>query len=856
MKILAFLIITSCLVLQMLVGCTSEKQSYRSELGVSLELARYRKSALKNLQYDLSFQIPAAKTDPIKCQEIIKFSLDSLSRDLEIDFNPETPVIEEIVVNNKKVRVNHENEHILISKTDLLAGLNSIKIVFNAGNTNLNRNDDFIYSLLVPERARTVFPCFDQPDMKARFKVKMEIPVGWEAVSNGPVSDSATRERVKEISFDESDTISTYLFSIVAGKFKTETRIVNGRPMNLYYRETDTAKIKNSLDTIFGLHGLAIQFLEQYTGINYPFKKLDFIAVPDFPYGGMEHAGAIDYQSAVLFLDKSANASELHERAHTIAHEVSHMWFGNLVTMKWFDDVWMKEVFANFIADKAIKAIMNDGKAPFRFLLNHAPAAYFVDRTNGANPVRQPLQNLNQAGTLYGEIIYHKAPIAVQQLEMVVGEDVFRSGLQAYLKKFSFGNANWPDLIAILDSLSQDDLQEWNEQWINRKGRPVFSYSLLAKNHQVTSLSISQQGEFGIPGIWKQEIEIVFVYPDRVMLIPVLIDSADTEVNIVKGTPVPLFILFNSGGYGYGSFPVDTAMLTKMHLLKDPLQRASAYINIYENVLNGDKVSPVELVELYATNLGSETEDMIMTRMIRQMKNIFWQFLSSSQRAEISTIIEPKLWNAISASSAAPRKRTLFELLTFISITPSSIDRIYSAWKTMKNTDGFELTEDDYIKTACELALRKPDIADSILAEQQRRITNKERKGRLAFIAPSLSKDIKIREEFFSSLLDKTNRQQTNWVVSALEYLHHPVRDTTGEKFLKRSLEALEEIQQTGGIFFPSNWLRASLNYYQTPSAAAIVQNFLDENPNYNPSLKGKLLQEADDLLRVQKIRK
>jgi aminopeptidase N len=243
--------------------------------------------------------------------------------------------------------------------------------------------------------------------------------------------------------------------------------------MEFFYRETDSIKLASSIPAIFDIHDKALAFLEKYTGIAYPFRKFSFTAIPDFQFGGMEHPGAIWYNANALFLDSSATRTQLIRRSTLLAHETSHMWFGDLVTMKWFNDVWMKEVFANFMADKITSVILPDNNADLKFIADHYPAAYSVDRTKGANPIRQPLDNLNEAGSLYGNIIYHKAPIMMLQLERLIGDSVLQAGLGEYLKKYSYSNATWPDLITILDDRTPEDLQSWNDAWVNKPGRPV-----------------------------------------------------------------------------------------------------------------------------------------------------------------------------------------------------------------------------------------------------------------------------------------------------------------------------------------------------------------------------------------------
>ena len=312
----------------------------------------------------------------------------------------------------------------------------------------------------MPARARLAFPVFDQPDLKARWTLTLEHPAKWQSAANGAeLSRTTDGDRVDRDSSPRPQPLPTYLVAFVAGDFKVETAERNGRTFRMFHRETDAAKVARNRDAIFDLHARALDFLEHYTAIPYPFGKFDFVAIPAFQFGGMEHAGKILYNASGLMLDESATQNQLLGRASVIAHETAHMWFGDLVTMRWFNDVWMKEVFANFMAAKIVNPSFPNVNHELRFLLSHYPAAYEVDRTPGANPIRQPLDNLNEAGSMYGAIIYQKAPIVMRHLEALLGDDDFRDGLREYLKAHAFGNATWSDLIAVLDARTPMDLQ-------------------------------------------------------------------------------------------------------------------------------------------------------------------------------------------------------------------------------------------------------------------------------------------------------------------------------------------------------------------------------------------------------------
>ncbi|MCI0523586.1 MAG: M1 family aminopeptidase, partial [Bacteroidales bacterium] len=389
-------------------SCRPIDEAKYGEEGVSRLLAVYRKATIKDVSYRLSFTIPAAKEEPIEGQAIIEFTLSSKSEPLLLDFRATGEHLKSLVVNGKTIPPEINSGHIKISAQYLKRSYNKIEIKFRAGDMSLNRNDDFLYTLFVPDRASTAFPCIDQPDIKARYNLTLDIPLNYRAMSNSPaISSDTTGNRVR-IRFSETKPISTYLFAFAAGKFDLIEKEIDGVRMEMLHRETRRGYIENNADEIFRLHLSSIRWLERYSDIIYPFDKFGFVLIPSFQYSGMEHPGSIFYRASSLLLEESPTLNEKLSRASLIAHETSHIWFGDLVTMKWFDDVWLKEVFAGYMADKIVNPDFPDINHDLRFFLSRYPAAYSVDRTRGSNPVIQQLDNLKNAGSLYGAIIYNK----------------------------------------------------------------------------------------------------------------------------------------------------------------------------------------------------------------------------------------------------------------------------------------------------------------------------------------------------------------------------------------------------------------------------------------------------------------
>jgi aminopeptidase N len=830
------------------------------ESGVSHELAAYRKKVISNVSYRMRFSIPDAKNKPIKGGEVIEFQLNSVDQDLQIDFKHGADFITElqVIVNNvyEKIPVVINNEHIIIDKKYLHIGSNGVAISFTAGDASLNRNDDYLYSLSVPDRARTIFPCFDQPDIKARFILMLNVPKGWRVLANGKTevqSRPAEKDGTFNFFFADTEQLPTYLFSFTAGKYTSVIKNVGKRPAEFLYRETDSTKIKLSVDSVFKAHADAIAFLEKWTGIPFPFQKVGFVAIPDFQFGGMEHPGEVQYKASALFLDDGATKDQLISRANVISHETAHMWFGDMVTMKWFNDVWMKEVFANFMADKVAEKLQGSEAFNQKFLQDHYPAAYSVDRTLGANPIRQQLDNLQDAGSLYGNIIYHKAPIMMRQLERLMGKESFQKGMREYLKKYAYNNATWPDLITILSKYSKANLYTWNKVWVNQPGRPVFNYSIKYAGDKISGFTISQHPEFGANRIWPQVFSITLHYPAYDETIAVNMDKQAISLAAANGLPKPSYILLNADGMGYGLFPTDKNITNSLFKIKSPLERASAYIEAYENMLAGRSYKPAELLTLLADGLTVEKDEMNLRLITGYITGIYWGFITPAGRPKFTADLEQKLWAAMEQQTATNNKKVLFKAYQDAYLSDAAQSRIYQIWKEQKAPAGIKLTEDDYTSLALTIAL-KSKAPTTVIKEQQDRITDINRKNRLTFLMPALSLDVKERDAFFSSLAERKNREKEAWVGTALAYLNHPLRQAESIRYLPKSLELVEEIQRTGDVFFPQSWLGAILGSYQNKQAWQIVDGFLKDHPDYNPKLKDKILQSADNLYRAQTI--
>ncbi|HEY8256055.1 MAG TPA: M1 family aminopeptidase, partial [Gemmatimonadales bacterium] len=462
--------------------------------GVSLALARHRAATIADVRYDLHLDLTAL--DSATGRVRVRFRYDSTG-DVALDFRGRRIV--GAAANGTAIdRPTVSNGHPTIPGRMLRRGENELEFRFvadiaPAGASVIRSHDptdgsDYLYTLLVPADASQLFPCFDQPDLKARVRLSLTAPDSWLTVANGPAASADTTRGRITTRFAETRPISTYLIAFAAGPWHRASSTENGRTINAYVRRSRAREA--DLDSLLSLNRRALDWMERYFGRPYPFEKFDFVLAPAFPFGGMEHPGAVFYsEDGFIFRERPTLPRRLG-RLSTILHEAAHQWFGDLVTMRWFDDLWLKEGFATFMASKALATLEPEAGAWKTFYLGNKPSAYAVDQTKGTRPLWQELDNLDQAKSNYGAIVYNKAPSVLKQLEYLVSDTAFQSGVQHFLERYAYGNADWRDLLGAIGEAAQRPLDGFGRDFMLRPGMPVVEQRLTVHDGRIARLEL------------------------------------------------------------------------------------------------------------------------------------------------------------------------------------------------------------------------------------------------------------------------------------------------------------------------------------------------------------------------------
>ncbi len=591
-----------------------------------------------------------------------------------------------------------DQEHLIFNK-GVKPGENVIKLDFtspiltsgSAITRYVDKEDgaEYIYSLFVPSDASTAFPVFDQPDLKARFSLDVVAPKSWNVVGNTDANVEVSGDALH--SFEETRPLSTYVFAFAAGPFSrfsegqpspvesgyeaesgrtvlrrgtifTPAETLRKYPPYIFVRRSQAAKFQPHAAEVFRLTREGIKYLETYFDYKFPFPKYDLVLIPEFPFGGMEHAGATFLRESSVIFPQEPTKSDYISRANLIFHETAHQWFGDTVTMKWFDDLWLKEGFAEFMAYKTLEHVMPDANAWKVFYERNKQAAYATDSTKGTTPIYQTIDNLSAAKSAYGNIVYRKAPSFLRQAEFYLGEDKFQTAVRAFLKKHDFANAGWEDLVKEMEAASGQELRAWANDWITKRGVPLIRVSVAVESYPQTEriiIVMKQSDPLGEGGYWKQRFKAVsFGYAggpivgDHFYIHSVEFDPTPVVNGVKKQDPKdarifwtgrvgptvgpnilrkPRYVLPNYEDRAYGVFLLDPAsqkyFLNNVSSIDDPFVRSTVWGTLWDSVREGE-LDPKEYVELVVKNIATEQDETIVSSILGRASTAMNYYLS------------------------------------------------------------------------------------------------------------------------------------------------------------------------------------------------------------------------------------
>ncbi|MDB1086735.1 aminopeptidase N [Streptomyces sp. ACA25] len=554
------------------------------------------------------------------------------------------PTVHAVVLNGEALEVSDVFADSRIVLPALIAGPNELRVVADCEYTNtgegLHRFVDpvdeqaYLYTQFEVPDARRVFASFEQPDLKATFRFTVTAPEGWTVISNSP-----TPEPVDNVwSFEPTPRISTYITALIAGPYTAvhSTWEGNGRsvPLGLYCRPSLAEHL--DAEAIFAVTRQGFDWFEEKFAYPYPFAKYDQLFVPEFNAGAMENAGAVTIRDQYVFRSKVTDAA-YEARAETILHELAHMWFGDLVTMEWWNDLWLNESFATYTS-VACQAHAPGSRWPHAwtsFANQMKTWAYRQDQLPSTHPIMAEIRDLDDVLVNFDGITYAKGASVLKQLVAYVGMDEFFTGVQAYFKRHEWGNTTLPDLLKALEETSGRDLTTWSQKWLETAGINVLRPEIVTDaSGVITSFAVRQEapalpaGAVGEPTLRPHRIavglyELVDGHLVRTDRIELDVDGALTDVPSLAGRQRPAVVLLNDDDLSYAKVRLDEESLAAVteHLgdFTESLPRALCWASAWDMTRDGE-LATRDYLSLVLSGIGKESDIGVVQSLHRQVK--------------------------------------------------------------------------------------------------------------------------------------------------------------------------------------------------------------------------------------------
>ncbi len=816
------------------------------EKGISLELAQWRAKHYRDVRYEIDLRL---REGADKATGTLKLTVRLPKKPVDLVLDWRGKELRNLKVNGRESTVAIRNEHLVIPAKALKAGRNTVSLEFDApvglSGAPITRYRDredgseYLYTLLVPADASAMFPCFDQPDLKARFTLGLELPSTWKAVSNS----AAESETAGKVRFKETEPISTYLFAFAAGPFEILT--APAEDVRLFVRRSRAERAKEHAAEVLRLNRASMDYFANWFGHRFPFAKYDLVLIPEFPYGGMEHAGATFLNEERVVFPAQPSATDLLRRAQLVFHETSHQWFGDLVTMRWFDDLWLKEGFANFMAAKATEALAPEFDAWSAF---HAlkMSAVRTDATQGTTAIRYPLQNLADAKSAYGAIVYSKGPAVLRQAEYFLGEAVFKRAVRAFVKRHAYGAADWKDLVRAFERASGRKLQAWGKTWVERRGMAT-----VRAHREPRGLRLEQHDSLGEGGVWPMRLRVAALADGRSREADVMLAGRSARVPKLEGA-----VLYpNAGDHGYGRFLLDPASteaaLDPRFEAPGTLLQAQLAEALWESVRDA-VLAPERYIGYVLQRIPATADDIALAGLLGRLEVAFRRYLSDPQRDRLAPAIERALLaDGVLAAKTQSRRLILLRSYAEIAWSGEGLRSVKQLLDGEQKLAGLALASRDRFRLIQRLLVRNDADAPRRLAEQAAADRSDDGR-RYAYAAGAAAADGSTKRVLLQAFLEDASLAE-GWIEAALWPLNSPEHAELTAPLFATALARLPELKRKHKIFFVNNWLAAFIGGQVSPQALSAVQGELRAG-RLDPDLRLKLLEAADGLERAVRI--
>ncbi|RUQ22501.1 aminopeptidase N [Kocuria sp. HSID16901] len=608
-----------------------------------------------------------------------------------------TQQVHSVTLNGRELDPAAVSDGVRIQLPDL-AEQNELTVVADAMYTNTGEGlhrfvdpvDDEVYlytQFEVPD-SRRMFAVFEQPDLKAEFTFVVTAPKSWTLISNEPVERREEGAEADVWTFATTPRISSYITALVAGPYSSLSDQVtssDGRniSLNIYARRS----LMDYLDAeeIFVLTKQGFEFYEQQFGVPYPFTKYDQLFVPEFNAGAMENAGCVTILEDYIFRSKTTDAM-IERRAITVLHELAHMWFGDLVTMKWWNDLWLNESFAEFMSHLSAAENTRFTHAWTTFSAMEKTWAYRQDQLPSTHPIVADIKDLHDVQVNFDGITYAKGASVLRQLVAWVGQEHFMKALHQYFDKHSWGNATLADLMAELEATSGRELRSWSEAWLETAGVNTLTPSVEVDDEgRIVRIEVIQTAPNEHPTLRPHRMTAGFydVVDGRLVRVHGVefdVDGERTEIPDVAGRPRPLVLLLNDLDLAYAKVRLDDVSFhhAKVHLrdFEESLPRAVVWGAAWNSTRDG-QVPARRFVEMVLNNIDAETDSTTVLTQLRNLATTLRMYVRSDAQEDTREMAADRLWDiSQGAPEGSDRQLQFVQAFATHAITDEQLDTL------------------------------------------------------------------------------------------------------------------------------------------------------------------------------------
>ncbi|MDN3638712.1 aminopeptidase N [Simiduia curdlanivorans] len=664
----------------LLSGCAHQAEEVETARPAASYLTKIdaleRSARVSDVHYRLHLDLPEQNT-PFTGQAEIQFNLSDASKALTLDFVDGS--VESVQVNGKAVAVQHNGFYITLPASALSTGLQTVKINYShpyrRDGSGLHWSQDaedgevYLFTQFEDYHFNKVFPGFDQPDLKATYTLSATAPAHWQVIS-------ATRETsVENISetrkrwiFPETALFSTYVFSLHAGPYKVWQDNDFRIPLRLFSRQSYQEYV--DVEEWFKVTRQGLDFFDNYFGYPYPFEKFDQLLVPDFVFGAMENVGAVTFTEN-LQPRREKTRADRQRMAVVVMHELAHQWFGDLVTMTWWDDIWLNESFADLMGNFATAEATEYKEAMQSFSTSRKSWGYSEDQWITTHPIVQDIANTEMVMASIDGITYAKGAATLIQLKHRIGEATFQRAIAEHFQRFAWKNAQLSDLLATLSEVSEQDLSGWSQAWLEQSGVNALKAEFSCSNNKISHFSVIQTPANVSGALRQHKLDALLISASgQKQLIDINVDGPTSNQPAALGLACPAFVLLNASDFTFARILFDQTSVDylKKHILEftDPIQQGLIWRALWESVTDGE-LAATEFLDLALSFLPTQTNTSLIgtinanvdTAYSYLVLRTFVRDVTDQQRKQYRNKLEAMAWQGYQTDNPA-LKRTWF----------------------------------------------------------------------------------------------------------------------------------------------------------------------------------------------------